>query len=74
MADRVIALSVGNASIPLYAEDWPALKRAVENALSGLEGRRYHASGEKELIAASRHTVARKSRRARSQTNTGTGH
>lgn len=74
MADRVIALSIGNASIPLYAEDWPALKRAVENALSGLEGRRYHVNGERELIAASRHTVASKSRRKRSQVSTGTGH
>lgn len=64
MAERVIALSVGNASIPLYAEDWPAVKRAVEEALSGREGYACHASGEKERISATRYTVADKSRLA----------
>lgn len=64
MAERVIALSVGNASIPLYAEDWPAVKKAVEESLAGREGYAYHASGEKELISATRYTVADKSRLA----------
>ncbi|MBZ9540509.1 hypothetical protein [Modicisalibacter tunisiensis] len=64
MAERVIALSVGNASIPLYAEDWPAIKKAVEESLSGREARAYHVSGEKELISATRYTVADRSRLA----------
>lgn len=59
MAQQVIALRIGNASIPLYADDWPAIKAAVEEALAKGAGR---AKGSRDLIAASRHTVADKSR------------
>ena len=62
MSDRVIALSVGNASIPIYREDWPAVKKAVEKALEDPQGRRQKAKGDRELVAASCHNVARSSR------------
>lgn len=62
MAERVIALSVGNASIPIYREDWSAVKKAVEKALDSAEGRRHQAKGDRELVAASCHTVASRSR------------
>lgn len=64
MAKQVIALRVGNASIPLYASDWPAIREAVEEALLGKDGHACHASGEKELVSATRYTVASKSRLA----------
>lgn len=64
MAQTVITVRVGNASIPIYASDWPAIQSAVEEALSGKDGHACHASGEKEFVAATKYTVANKSRLA----------
>lgn len=62
MAERVITLTIGNASIPLYAEDWPAVKKSVEEALMGRSNYSYCCQGKHERIQASRFTVADKSR------------
>jgi len=61
MAQKVIALTIGTASIPLYREDWPAVKAAMEEAMAGRVGR---AQGEKERITAAPLTVADRSQLA----------
>ena len=62
MAQKVIALTIGSASMPLYAEDWPAVKKAVEEALSGRSNYAHCVVGKCERIQATRFTVADKSR------------
>lgn len=61
MPQKVIALTIGTASIPMYREDWPALKAAVEEAIAGRTG---CVQGEKERIVATPLTVADRSQLA----------
>lgn len=61
MPRDVIALTIGNASIPLYAEDWPSVKCAVEDALVGKVGHANCVNGKEERIQTVRYTVADKS-------------
>lgn len=63
MAKDVIALKIGTASIPLYADDWPAVKSAVEAAMvSHQEGQIQKRKGEVEVMEAARYRVAEKTR------------
>lgn len=64
MAERIITLTVGSASMPFSAEDWPAVKQAVEEALAGRSNYGYCVPGKRERVKAARFTVADKSRMA----------
>lgn len=63
MPRDVIALKIGAASIPLYADDWPAVKSAVEAAMgSHQEGLIQKRKGEVEVMEAARYRVADQTR------------
>lgn len=62
MPRDVIALKIGTASIPLYAEDWPAVKSAVEAAMGSQDGVINERNGETEVIEAARYRVADESK------------
>lgn len=62
MADHVITLNVGRASIPIYREDWPAVKAAVSKAMAGAPGRNCQAPSKRESVSACRYLVAEKTR------------
>lgn len=62
MPRDVIALKIGTASIPLYAEDWPTVKSAVEAAMGSQDGVINERNGRIEVIEAARYRVADKSK------------
>lgn len=64
MAKRVITLNVLNERITFYASDWPAIQKAVDEAIK-IEGYWQRTKGEHSAPAAIGFTVADKSRMAR---------
>lgn len=61
MPKRVVTVSVDNERLTLYAEDWPAIKAAIERAIK-IEGRWHKSRAERGVVAAIGFTVADKSR------------
>lgn len=66
MAKRVITLCILNERITFYASEWPAIQKAINEAIK-TEGYWQRAKGEHSTPAAMGFTVADKSRMGRGQ-------